>query len=183
MDHPTVRGSLPENLERDDFTIEELIEAADKSLAVLAPRQTRYKVTERPDVRTIRYYTSQRLLPSPVSYEGGRARYSGSHLIRLLLIKRLQTEHYTLAKIAAVLREASDDEVLSALDPERAPATVEVEALSPPALRVENTRRVHLVHGATLHIPEDLLQDSTRRQGLVEALASLARTLTQSKGA
>ena len=72
-------------LNRDDLTIEELVEAAAGLLREMVPRQSRYKVTERPDARTIRYYITQKLLPSPASYEGGRARYSGQHLARLLL--------------------------------------------------------------------------------------------------
>ena len=57
--------------------MEELVDAADGIVAELAPRQTRYKVTERPDARTIRYYVTQGLLPKPLGYDGGRARYGG----------------------------------------------------------------------------------------------------------
>ena len=76
-------------LSRDDLTIEDLVEVADGLLRELAPKQSRYKVTERPDARTIRYYITQKLLPRPESYEGGRARYSGQHVARLLMIKKL----------------------------------------------------------------------------------------------
>ena len=69
---------LADWLGRQDLTLEELVEAASSLLPAIAPRQTRYKVTERPDARTIRYYITQNLLPRPVDYEGGRARYTGA---------------------------------------------------------------------------------------------------------
>ena len=181
------KDQLLEHLDRSDLTIEELIAAANGWLDVLAPKQTRYKVTERPDVRTIRYYTSQRLLPRPISYDGGRARYSGAHLIRLLLIKKLQAEHFTLRKIAAILRDASDDDVLDALLPSRKNDELDVvgEPIITPAPQaevvagVEEFRRVRLAPGGTLDVPEDVLQDPTRRQELADALESLAKMLRE----
>src|SRR5687767_11109930 len=89
-------GMLHKLLERNDMTMEELVEAADGMVTQLAPRQTRYKVTERPDARTIRYYVTQGLLPKPLGYDGGRARYGTTHLLRLLVVKKLQAEHHTL---------------------------------------------------------------------------------------
>lgn len=115
MSGDRTRRELLASLERDDLTVDELADRAETLLRELAPRQTRYKVRERPDVRTIRYYTAQSLLPKPVGYEGGRARYAGSHLLRLLLIKKLQAEHHTLKHIARVLRDADDQDVLHAL--------------------------------------------------------------------
>ena len=38
-------------LSRQDLTMEELVEQADALVKELAPKQTRYKVTERPDAR------------------------------------------------------------------------------------------------------------------------------------
>ena len=112
MKREAIEERLRPYLRRDDLTLEELVEVADGLLRELAPKQSRYKVTERPDGRTIRYYITQKLLPRPESYEGGRARYSGQHLTRLLLIKKLQAEHHTLQRIAGVLETASDEDVL-----------------------------------------------------------------------
>jgi len=100
---------------RTDLTLDELVEAAEALLAAVAPVQQRYKVTARPDVRTIRYYTSQGLLPKPVGYDGGRARYALTHLLRLLWIKKLQAEHHTLARIKQQMKKASDADVRRAL--------------------------------------------------------------------
>lgn len=100
---------------RRDLTLDELVDAAEALLAEVAPVQQRYKVTARPDVRTIRYYTSLGLLPKPLGYDGGRARYALTHLLRLLLIKKLQAEHHTLTRIKQELAGASDDDVRRAL--------------------------------------------------------------------
>ena len=81
-DVQTIRNALLAN--SPAVRVERSISRLDALLRRLAPRQTRYKVTERPDVRTVRYYTSHGLLPKPDGYEGGRARYSGRHLARLL---------------------------------------------------------------------------------------------------
>src|SRR5687768_1130068 len=101
-------------MDRIDLTLDEVVDAAERLLHEIAPRQTRWAVSERPDVRTIRYYTTRGLLPKPVGYEGGRARYGYSHLVRLLAIKRMQAEHMTLEQIARVLAK-TDDNALSAL--------------------------------------------------------------------
>src|SRR5688572_8227167 len=97
-------------LERNDMTMEELVDAADGLVTKLAPRQTRYKVTERPNARTVRYYVTQGLLPKPLGYDGGRARYGATHLLRLLFVKKLQAEHHTLTRIASVLEGRTDEE-------------------------------------------------------------------------
>src|SRR5919109_4806262 len=133
-------------LSRQDLTMEELVEQADALVKELAPKQTRYKVTERPDARTIRYYVSQNLLPRPLGYEGGRARYGGMHLLRLLLIKRMQAEHHTLSHIARVLDSATDEQVVDALLGRRQPAPALPE---PPATQAG---RVELAPGASLQV-------------------------------
>ncbi len=117
MERKPIHDELRQGLDRRDLTIEELMTRAHDVLARLAPRQTRHKVSERPDVRTIRYYTTQKLLPKPVGYQGGRARYSGSHLARLVLIKKLQAEHHNLRTIARMLEAATDEDVLRVLLP------------------------------------------------------------------
>ena len=166
--------ALGQWLERSDLTIEALASTTSELLPAIAPRQTRYKVTERPDVRTIRYYTSQGLLPKPVSYEGGRARYSGSHLLRLLLIKRMQAEHQTLHRIKRVLRGASDEEIVRQLG-----SAVEPEPPTKPSAR-SNARRLSLSPGGTLEVPRDVLSDPTRRAALADNLEALADWLRSS---
>ena len=161
-------------LTRKDLTMEDLVENADALVRQLAPKQTRYKVTERPDARTIRYYVTQKLLPGPLSYEGGRARYGGSHLLRLLLIKRLQAEHHTLGRIARMLQAASDEQVVEAL---LAGAAPQPPASEPPANLPEGGGRVELAAGGTLELPDQTLRDPDSRRRLAESLEAVARWL------
>ncbi len=177
-------------LSRDDLTIEELVEVADGLLRELAPKQSRYKVTERPDARTIRYYITQKLLPKPESYQGGRARYSGQHLARLLLIKKLQAEHHTLQRIANLLETASDEDVLRELFPtkKRRPAALKriaadrLVAASAPShtSEPETFQRRALGHGASLDVPEPVLRDPTLRAELADRLDAVVRSLRES---
>ncbi len=60
--------------------------------------------------RTIRYYISQGLLPSP-SQTGPGAHYTDRHLDRIRLIKLLQREHLPLAEIRTRLAKMDDRQV------------------------------------------------------------------------
>src|SRR5438105_5473612 len=161
-------------LARKDLTMEDLVENADALVRQLAPKQTRYKVTERPDARTIRYYVTQKLLPGPLSYEGGRARYGGSHLLRLLLLKRLQAEHHTLGRIGQVLQSASDEQVVEALLAKGPPQPAAPE---PVAMAAAAGGRVELAPGGTLELPDQTLRDPDSRRRLAESLEAVARWL------
>jgi DNA-binding transcriptional MerR regulator len=175
-----IQESLKEALQAQELTIEELVGQASELLRRVAPRQTRYKVSERPDVRTIRYYINQKLLPRPESYEGGKARYSGTHLLRLLVIKKLQAEHQTLRQIARVL-EQSDDRLAQLVIGERSPlqpvppspaSTAPVKPLPGGTLR-----RVTLAGGANLDLPAAVERDPETRRELADQLEDLARQL------
>jgi DNA-binding transcriptional MerR regulator len=64
--------------------------------------------------RTIRYYVSIGLLPSP-GQSGPGTRYGEGHLARLRLIRRLQREHLPLGEIAVRLEGLDDVAVEAAL--------------------------------------------------------------------
>ena len=57
--------------------------------------------------RTIRYYVSQGLIPSPAT-RGPGTRYDRGHLDRLQLIRRLQRQHFPLAEIRKQLESLDD---------------------------------------------------------------------------
>lgn len=154
--------------ERSDLTIEELIESADELLERIAPSQTRYKVRERPDVRTIRYYVTQGLLPKPLSYEGGRARYGRTHLLRLLFIKKKQAEHETLARITAELKRKSDEELIALFFPSEQPAA-------------RGLRQLELIPGAALVVADEILEDPALRAELRASLEALIHQLKERK--
>ena len=169
-------GELQGSLARNDLTIDELVGLSNEWLERLAPRQSRYKVRERADVRTIRYYTAQKLLPRPVGYDGGRARYTGAHLTRLLLIKKLQAEHHTLQRISSVLLGASDDEVLRRLlggADERSRSNRDSEPPPPGGLSLQ---RFSLPHGGSVDVPRAALADPAQRKAIAQKLESLARS-------
>lgn len=60
--------------------------------------------------RTIRYYISQGLLPSP-GQQGPSTRYDDSHLDLLRVIKKLQNAHLPLAEIRARLRSITGQQL------------------------------------------------------------------------
>ena len=64
--------------------------------------------------RTIRYYISTGLLPSPAQ-AGPATRYGDTHLRRLRLVRRLQAEHLPLAEIRSRLDGLTDDQLEQAL--------------------------------------------------------------------
>lgn len=65
--------------------------------------------------RTVRYYVSQGLLPSPEA-AGPATRYGDGHLARLRLIRRLQRQHLPLAEIRVRLERMGDTEIQAMLD-------------------------------------------------------------------
>lgn len=87
------------------------------------------------NVRTIRYYVAQGLIPS--SGESGRgARYGDGHLHRLRLVKLLQAQHLPLAEIRLRLQGLGDDDV------EGLVADGEAEEVAPPSSALDYVRGV-----------------------------------------
>ena len=81
-------------------------------------------------LRTIRYYTSEGLLPPP-SDRGRNACYTEDHLNRLLLIKRLQAAHLPLEKIRRRIASLEPED-LEALLREADPVSEEHPPSGPP---------------------------------------------------
>jgi DNA-binding transcriptional MerR regulator len=91
----------------------------------MAPTDPRYSLTELADLagvtpRTVRYYISQGLLPSPGA-SGPGAKYDDTHLGRLRLVRRLQREHLPLAEIRQRLTGLDDTAIATLAE---APAAV-----------------------------------------------------------
>jgi DNA-binding transcriptional MerR regulator len=83
------------------------------------PTEQAYSITELAALagttpRTVRYYVSVGLLPSP-GQAGPATRYGDAHLRRLRLIRRLQAEHLPLAEIRGRLDGLDDGDVELAL--------------------------------------------------------------------
>jgi DNA-binding transcriptional MerR regulator len=91
----------------------------------MAPPDPRYSLTELADLagvtpRTVRYYMSQGLLPSPGA-SGPGAKYDDTHLGRLRLVRKLQREHLPLAEIRQRLAGLDDTAIATLAE---APAEV-----------------------------------------------------------
>jgi DNA-binding transcriptional MerR regulator len=176
---------------RKDLTLDEVVEQSDAVLQETATRQTRYAVSERPDVRTIRYYTTRGLLPKPLSYDGGRARYGYGHLVRLLAIKKMQSEHMTLEQIARAMDGKSMDELellAGLVVREERPLPRGDVAPRPRAMgraRDDVTAgrshardlELELAPGGKVHVPAAVVGDPAARAQLADNLEQLARLL------
>lgn len=103
----------------------------------------RYALTELADLagvtpRTVRFYLSQGLLPSPGA-TGPGVKYGEEHLDRLRLIRRLQREHLPLAEIRSRLSGLDGDEVARAVQLADEPGT---EPVDPADTALDYVRRL-----------------------------------------
>lgn len=152
-----------------DFTLGSLLAAAGGILPDLVGRQTRYKVTEMPTERTIRYYLSHRLLDRPLGRKGTASIFGYRHLLQVLVIKYLQSQYLPLKKIGSVMGGLSNRE-LEQLLPEgqagRAPRKPPFAGMIPPdgmpplsasALPGEQRwRHFTVAPGVEMHLRDDL---------------------------
>ena len=145
--------------------------------------------------RTVRYYIQQGLLASP-GQMGPGAKYTQSHLARLLLIRKLQQEHLPLAEIRRRLSNLDDESVVSLVHSPARPgsaadyarsvlgqsglagkgATVPAAAPMKPAFTRERStwERIVLSPDVELHIRRPLTREDNRR---VEQVLESARRI------
>ncbi|MCC6979312.1 MAG: MerR family transcriptional regulator [Candidatus Melainabacteria bacterium] len=96
----------------DAFTLDELLAEVGKlatSLGLLGVQKDN-RVSDLPDVRTVRYYTSLGLVDRP-QIVGRQGIYGRRHILQLLAIKALQTLSLPLQEIQAKLYGLSDLEL------------------------------------------------------------------------
>lgn len=84
-------------------------------------------------VRTIRYYTSEGLLPQPDT-DGKYAYYDENHLRRLELILRMKEAYLPLKEIRQIMLSLSDDEVKNRLEEKKSIFSLDEEDMAPPIL-------------------------------------------------
>lgn len=104
------------------FTLSQFIGILQEQLPQVAPTQTKYRVTEIPSERTIRFYTANSLVDKPVARVGVNAHYGYRHLLQVLAIKYLQSQYLPLVKIRSLVENISNRD-LELLIPEISPAT------------------------------------------------------------
>jgi DNA-binding transcriptional MerR regulator len=86
-----------------DFSIDELVAVARDLIEEASISQGRWKVSQHPDARTVRYYMSTGVLKKPSRYEGTAARFDYDHLLKLLAIKALQARFLPLQRIKELI--------------------------------------------------------------------------------
>jgi DNA-binding transcriptional MerR regulator len=91
-----------------EMTIGELAATAAAAVTAAEVRGANRRVTDLPDQRTIRWYSTIGLLDRPSGSRGRTALYGQRHLLQLVAIKRRQAEGRTLAEIQAELVGATD---------------------------------------------------------------------------
>jgi DNA-binding transcriptional MerR regulator len=112
-------------------TISDLAALSGGVLDALSVASASGRVRERPDVRTIRYYTSLGLVDPPLDHRGRVAHYGPRHLLQLVAIKLLQEGGLSLADVQRRLTGASDERLRALVGPAAA-AAVTAAAVAPP---------------------------------------------------
>ncbi len=110
------------------WTLDELCHLANQALEVDYTGSANGQVRDRPDARTIRYYTTLGLLDRPAGFRGRTALYGRRHLLQLVAVKRLQAEGLALRAVQERLLGLSPRS-LEALA--RVPADLESPASEP----------------------------------------------------
>ena len=87
-----------------------------------APVQGRGTVSEVPDERTIRYYLTEGLLSAAEEKQGTASVFGYLHLLQLLVIKKLQSEHLPIRKIRELVQGRSERELERLLGGDGKPA-------------------------------------------------------------
>ena len=99
------------------FTLAELAEACASALDALGIAARNGQVRDRPDARTIRYYTSLGLVDRPAEMTGRTALYGDRHLLQVLAVKATQARGASLTDVQRTLVGASTDELRTAIGP------------------------------------------------------------------
>jgi DNA-binding transcriptional MerR regulator len=109
--------------------VAELAVEAARILTESGLAQERGTVSEVPDERTIRYYLTEGLLPPAEDKQGTASVFGYRHLLQLLVVKKLQSEHLPIRKIRDLVDGRTERELERLLGTEESPATKN-EALS-----------------------------------------------------
>ncbi len=94
---------------RAPYTMSHLVAEAARLIPLLRIEQKRYRVTEFPDERTIRFYLGRGLVSRPVERRGGTGLFPFRALLQVLAVKKLQSGYLPLRKIEEVMRHLDDE--------------------------------------------------------------------------
>lgn len=124
----------PLDLPERPMTLDELASQANAMLDEYGVEVADRRAAASIDGRTVRFYQTLGVLPKP-EYEGRRALYSLTHLVRLVAAKRLQAEGHSLAQIQAALPARTDTQLVRALTAMRTSAASSTAAPAGPSAR------------------------------------------------
>jgi DNA-binding transcriptional MerR regulator len=110
--------------------VAELAGEAARILTESGLAQARGTVSEVPDERTIRYYLTEGLISPAEDKQGTASVFSYRHLLELLVVKKLQSEHLPIRKIRDLVDGRTERELERLLGAEGGVAAKKNEALS-----------------------------------------------------
>ena len=110
MDSNLGAEELLRAIRNKELRLEELVDHGARLIPLFVGRQVRYKVSDLPDKRTIRYYVQKGLIDRPVRV-GRHALFSYRHLLQVLVIKKLQSDYIPLRRIEEITRASSEQEL------------------------------------------------------------------------
>lgn len=87
------------SLRSREFSLDRLVEAVNRQIGQSGLALDDERVSEKLDVRTVRYYQTLGVVSKPSRYDGRQAVYGYQHLLQLLTIKVLQSQGLSLAQI------------------------------------------------------------------------------------
>jgi DNA-binding transcriptional MerR regulator len=124
-----MRSSLEKMRQVKFVGVAELAGEAARILSESGLAQQRGTVSEVPDERTIRYYLTEGLISPAEEKQGTASVFSHRHLLQLLVVKKLQSEHLPIRKIRELVAGRTEQELERLLGAEGGTA-VRNEALS-----------------------------------------------------
>jgi DNA-binding transcriptional MerR regulator len=89
----------------------ELAHHAARILAEIGTTQDRGTVSDVPDERTLRYYLAEGLLSPAAEKQGTASVFGYLHLLQLLVVKKLQSEHLPIRKIKELVDGRTEREL------------------------------------------------------------------------
>jgi DNA-binding transcriptional MerR regulator len=193
-----MKEKLKDLKERKFIGALELADEAARFIPDYVPPQERGSVAEVPDERMVRYYIAEGLLSPPEARQGSASVYGYRHLLQLLVIKRLQSDHLPIKKIREICenRNAHSLEQMLGVGKEREKpsgneASEYLESLLRPYARAQPSprlqapspgqailqsasawARIEIEPGLELHVREDyrLMDDAKERQRLARRI-------------
>ena len=104
-------GQLEKIRGRKYIGVVELAHQAAGILAEIGTTQDRGTVSEKPDERTLRYYLAEGLISPATEKQGTASVFGYLHLLQLLVVKKLQSEHLPIRKIKELVDGRTEKEL------------------------------------------------------------------------